>query len=66
MRKRVLLSLLMAGIAAVALVSASGAATPKLHGSTGINVSTREAIVHYLRSNHISAKGVVIQRGLHN
>ncbi len=33
---------------------------------TTINVSTRAAVVHYLRSIHVSAKHVVIQRGLRN
>ena len=61
-------------IAAVALVSASGAlattntqtATGSAHAVTRIDVSTRAAVIHYLRSIHVSAKGVVIQRGLRN
>src|SRR5205823_1372385 len=53
-------------LAAVALVSASGAATTKAQKVTRIDVSTRAAVVHYLRSIHVSAKGAVIQRGALN
>jgi hypothetical protein len=66
MRARVLFSLVGALIAAVALVSASGAATTKAQKVTRIDVSTRAAVIHYLRSIHINPKGVVIQRGLRN
>src|SRR4029077_7315458 len=30
------------------------------------NVSTRAAVVHYLRSIHVNPKGAVIQRGVRN
>ena len=53
-------------VAAVALVSASGATTNKNHRSSRIDVSSRAAIVHYLRSIHVSPKGLVIQRGRRN
>src|SRR3954466_1944845 len=53
-------------IIGVALVSASGAATTKTQNVTKINVSTRTAVVHYLRSIHVNAKHAVIQRGLRN
>lgn len=66
MRARVLFSLVGALIVAVALVSASGAATTKAQRTTKINVSTRAAVVHYLRSIHVNPKGAVIQRGARN
>ena len=66
MRAKVLLSLAGAFIAAVALVSASGAATTNAQKVTKIDVSTRAAVVHYLRSIHVNPKGAVIQRGLRN
>jgi hypothetical protein len=66
MRAKALLSLAGAFIAAVALVSASGAATTKAQKVNKINVSTRAAVVHYLRSIHVNPKGAVIQRGLRN
>jgi hypothetical protein len=53
-------------IIGVALVSASGAATTKTQNVTKINVSTRAAVVHYLRSIHVNAKHAVIQRGFRN
>jgi hypothetical protein len=65
-RKRALFSLVGALIAAVALVSASGAATTKARKVTRIDVSTRVAVVHYLRSIHVNPKGAVIQRGALN
>ena len=66
------LGLAVAMIVGVALISASGAlattntptATTNAQTVTKIDVSTRAAVVHYLRSIHVSAKGVVIQRGL--
>ena len=64
MRARAL-CLFVAILAAVALVSASGAATPKAN-NIRISFSTRAEVIHYLRSVHVSAKGVVIQRGLRN
>jgi hypothetical protein len=66
MRARVLLSLVGALIVAIALVSASGAATTKAQKVTRIDVSTRAAVIHYLHSIHVNAKGAVIQRGLRN
>ncbi len=65
MRQRAL-SLAVALIVGVALVSASGAATTKAQKVTKINVSTRAAVVHYLRSIHVNPKGAVIQRGPRN
>ena len=61
MRARVLFSLVGALIAAVALVSASGAATAKVQKVAKIDVSTRTAVVHYLRSIHVNPKGAVIR-----
>ncbi len=66
MRARALFSLVGALIAAVALVSASGAATTKAQKVTRIDVSTRAAVIHYLRSIHVNPKGAVIQRGARN
>lgn len=63
MRAKVLLSLVGATIAAVALVSASGAATAGTQKVARLDVSTRAAVVHYLRSIHVNPKGVVIERG---
>jgi hypothetical protein len=48
------------------LVSASGAATTKAQRVTRIDVSTRAAVIHYLHSIHVKAKGAVIQRGSRN
>jgi len=66
MRARALFSLVGALVAAIALVSASGAATMKVQKIAKIDVSTRAAVVHYLRSIHVNPKGLVIQRGLRN
>jgi hypothetical protein len=66
MRARILFSFVGALIAAVALVSASGAATAKAQKVTRIDVSTRAAVIHYLRSIHVNPKGAVIQRGALN
>src|SRR5207253_2971824 len=63
---RRVLGLAVAVIVGVVLVSASGAATTQAQKSTKINVSTRAAVVHYLRSIHVNAKHAVIQRGLRN
>src|SRR5579862_9605901 len=60
---RALFSFVGALIAAVVLVSASGAATTKAQKGARIDVSTRSAVIHYLRSIHVNPKGVVIQRG---
>jgi hypothetical protein len=70
MRQRAL-SLAVTVVIGVALVSASGAAaTTNAQTATAqvkkINVSTRAAVVHYLRSIHVKANGAVIQRGLRN
>ena len=65
MRARAL-SLSVAFLAAAALVSGSGAATTKAQRTVKINVSTRAAVVHYLRSIHVNPKGAVIQRGARN
>jgi hypothetical protein len=66
MRAKASLSLVGALIAAIALVSASGAATTKAQKTVRIDVSTRAAVVHYLRSVHLKTKGVVIERGARN
>src|SRR5438874_4520970 len=66
MRAKVFLSFVGALIAAVALVSASGAATTKAQKVARIDVSTRAAVIHYLRSIHVNAKGAVIERGARN
>jgi hypothetical protein len=64
-RKRAL-GLAVALIVGAFVVSASGAATTQAQKSSKIDVSTRAAVVHYLRSIHVNAKHVVIQRGLRN
>src|SRR5262249_5985135 len=51
---------------ATALASASGAGTAKVTQIARVDVSTKTAIVHYLRSMHVDAKGLVIQRGARN
>ncbi len=65
MHKRAL-GLAVAAIVGAVLVSASGAATTKAQKVSTINVSTRAAVVHYLRSIHVNAKHAVVQRGLRN
>jgi hypothetical protein len=65
-RIRVLISLSVAAIAAISLVSASGAATTKAQQLPKIDVSTRAAVIHYLRSIHVDPRGVVVQRGARN
>ena len=60
------LSLLAAMLAATVLASASGAGTAKLPQLARIDVSSRAAVIHYLHEIHVSTKGLVIQRGLHN
>ena len=65
-------ALAVAIIVGVVLVSASGALPPQTADgdepdATKINVSTRAAVIHYLRSIHVSREAcVVIQRGLRN
>lgn len=65
MRKRAL-GLAVAIIGCLALVSASAAATTKAQKVARIDVSTRVAVVKYLRSHHVNPEGVVIQRGARN
>ncbi|MDX6505823.1 MAG: hypothetical protein QOG06_467, partial [Gaiellaceae bacterium] len=60
------LSILAAIIAAVVLVSGSGAGTGKIRTASKVDVSTRSAVIHYLRSIHVNPRGAVIQRGMHN
>jgi hypothetical protein len=60
-----ILSLSAAIVAAIALVSSSGAGTAS-RGSARIDLSTRASVVHYLRSIHVNPRGVVIQRGARN
>ena len=66
MRARVLVSLGLVLVVAVGLASASGAATTKLPQLSRIDVSTRAAVIDYLRSIHVNPSGVVIQRGARN
>lgn len=66
MQARVSFSLLAASIAAVVLVSASGAATRNAPKIARIDVSTRAAVVDYLRSMHVDSRGAVIERGARN
>jgi hypothetical protein len=60
------LSCFTAVVAAMALISASGAATTKAQSVAKIDVSTRAAVVHFLRSIHVNPKHVVIQHGHRN
>jgi hypothetical protein len=66
MRARFWFTVLAALVAATVLTSATGASTAKHAKVARIDVSTRTAVIHYLRSIHVSTKGVVIQRGLRN
>jgi hypothetical protein len=59
-------SLIAALVAAVVVVGGSGAGTTKVRKATQIDVSTRSAVIHYLRSIHVNPRGVVIQRGVRN
>src|SRR5262245_11596706 len=52
--------------AAVVVVGASGAVTAKERGVAKLDVSTRSAVIHYLRSIHVNPRKVVIQRGARN
>ena len=52
--------------AAIALVSASGAATGTVPAVAKIDVSSKVKVHQYLRSIHVNPKGVVIQRGVRN
>src|SRR5215469_8849424 len=57
---------LVAIAAAMTLVAASGAATAKHQTAVRVDVSTRAAVVHYLRSIHVDPRGVVVERGTRN
>jgi hypothetical protein len=59
-------SLFAALVAAVVVVGASGAVTAKERGVAKVDVSTRSAVIHYLRSIHVNPHRVVIQRGARN
>jgi hypothetical protein len=61
-----ILSLCAAIVAVVALVGATGAGAAKVARTPHIDVSTRAGVVNYLRSIHMQAKHVVIQRGARN
>jgi hypothetical protein len=61
-----ILSLFAALVAAVVLVGGSGAGTTKVRGAVKVDVSTKSAVIHYLRSIHVNPRGVVIQRGARN
>lgn len=61
-----ILSLFAALVAAAVVVGGSGAVTAKERGVAKIDVSTRSAVIHYLRSIHLNPRGVVIQRGARN
>jgi hypothetical protein len=52
--------------AAIALVSASGAATGTVPAVAKIDLSSKAKVHQYLRSIHVNPKGVVIQRGQRN
>lgn len=60
------ISICAALIAGVALIVASGAGAAKAPRTARIDVSTKAAVFHYLRSIHVNPKGVVIQRGARN
>jgi hypothetical protein len=60
------ISLCAALLAGVALFAASGAGAAKPRAVAKIDVSTKAAVDHYLRSIHVNPKGVVIQRGARN
>jgi hypothetical protein len=51
---------------AVALVTASGAATGASPVGATVDLSSKAKVHQYLRSIHVNPKGVVIQRGLRN
>ena len=58
--------LCVAFFAAAVLMSASSAAVATVGGGAAIDLSTRAAVVKYLRSIHVDPRGVVIQRGVRN
>jgi hypothetical protein len=63
---RRLLGIAMSFCALAVLVGSVGAGATRTPAKRAIDLSTKEAVIHYLRSIHLSAKGVVIQRGLRN
>ncbi len=66
MRLRVFFSLVAAGLAATALATASGAGALKVAKVGSLDLSTRSAVIDYLRTIHVDPTGLVIQRGLRN
>lgn len=66
MQLKVKLGLGTALLAALTLVSASGASTAPSRPASKIDVSSRAAVLHYLRAIHVRPRGVVIQRGIRN
>ena len=52
--------------AAVVLLSASSAAVATVSAEARIDVSTRAAVVHFLRSIHVDPRVAVIERGVRN
>ena len=65
MRQRIL-GLGVAMVVGAVLVAASGAAITKAQTVTTIDVSTRAAVIHYLRSIHVNPKHAVVERGRRN
>lgn len=59
-------SVFAALLAAFVVVGGSGAVTAQERSAATIDVSTRAAVVHYLRSIHVNPRKVVIQRGVRN
>jgi hypothetical protein len=53
-------------VAAVVAVGGSGAGTKEVAGAKKTDVSTRSAVVHYLRSIGVNPRKAVIQRGVRN
>ncbi len=66
MRVRVFFSLFAALAAATALATTSGAGALKTASAGAFNVSTRAAVIDYLRTIHVDPAGLVIQRGARN
>jgi hypothetical protein len=63
---KVIVSVLATLVCAVVLVGGSGAGTTAARHATRVDVSTRSAVINYLRSIHVNPRGVVIQRGALN
>lgn len=61
-----ILGVFAALLAAFVVVGSSGAVTAQERSAATIDVSTRSAVVHYLRSIHVDPRKVVIQRGVRN